>query len=171
MGASFPTARGGNRHLLSVARIPAYWSIDTARIERYNPFHKGKIALGYFVPLHSLCQSRLGTGIFSYNDQPRCILIKTMNDAWAHIAFNVLQIWVVGQQCIDQRIIGMTWCRMNDHPRCFIDHQQIAIFIDNIERQSLWLEIARLRLQCIQNYMYFIAGSESIAWLASMPVD
>src|SRR5436305_2040440 len=80
VGTSLSAACSGNSHLLTVTRITTYWSINTTRIERYNPFHKSKIALDYLVAFHLLHQSCLGTCVFSNENQPRCILIKAMND-------------------------------------------------------------------------------------------
>src|SRR5690242_8839417 len=102
---SFPAARSSNCHLLAMARIPTYWSINTTYIECYNPFHKSKIAFDYFMPFHLLRQSRLRTHVLSNQNQPRRTLIKTMNDSWPRIALSILQIWIVRQQRIDKCII------------------------------------------------------------------
>src|SRR5205085_5238166 len=97
VSASLSAARNCNCHLLAVARIPAYGSINTTRIECHNPFHKSEIALDDLVPFHLLHQSCQGTCVFSDEDEPGCILVKTMNDSWSHVAFNSLQTRVVSQ--------------------------------------------------------------------------
>jgi hypothetical protein len=51
----------------------------------------------------------------------------------------------MGEQPIEQGAIGVASCRMHDKPTGLIDHQQVCVFIDNLQCHALRKPIA-LRL-------------------------
>src|SRR5258708_36250877 len=107
MGTSFPAADCSNSHLLAMAHISSNGSVDASLVECHIAFHKRQITFHDLVPFHLLYQGCLSASIFRNDHQPRCILVKTMDDPWSQFCSHLLEIGIVGQQCVDQRILVM----------------------------------------------------------------
>jgi len=60
-----------------------------------------------------------------------------MHDTRPALTPNAAQIGDVVKEGVDQRPLFMTRCWMDDHPRGFVDDDDVAVFVNDIERQSL----------------------------------
>ena len=66
-----------------------------------------------------------------------------MDHAGTFLAADALEVGIISQHGIDQCSRGMPRGRVDDHSGRLIDHEQIVIFKDNIERDLLGNEICR----------------------------
>ena len=80
--------------------------------------------------------------IFRHNEQTTGILIYTMHNARSMFTVNTRQaVTTVVHQCINQRTIPVASRRMHNHAARLVDHHNIRILINDIQRNILRLEI------------------------------
>src|SRR5436305_389687 len=125
MGTRFPAADCSDSHLLAMAHISPNGSIDASLVECYIAFHKRQITFHDLMTFHLFYQGSLSASIFRNDHQPRCILVKTMDDPRSQFCSHLLEIGIVGQQRVDQRILVMPWSWMDYLASRFIHDQQI----------------------------------------------
>jgi hypothetical protein len=65
------------------------------------------------------------------------ILVQSMNDPWASLPPYPLEIRTVMEDGVDQSAPGTSRSRMDDHPRGFIHHDEIFVFVQDLERERL----------------------------------
>ena len=82
MRARFSASCSRDSHLLAVAWITSYGSIDAPMIDGDNAFYESKVAFLYLVLFHLLDQCSLGARVFCHNNQPTGILIEAVNNTW-----------------------------------------------------------------------------------------
>ncbi len=78
--------------------------------------------------------------IFGDDDQARRIPVEPVHDARTSFVAHAFEIGRVSQHRVDQRAAGVAGCRMYDHPRRFVNHDQIAVFVDDVERDRFGCE-------------------------------
>ena len=82
----------------------------------------------------------MGKIVFGHNQQAAGIFIDTMYDSRTqHAADSGQRIPAVCQQRVDQRAGIIAGRRMDHHALRLIHHQQIAVLVDNIQRNRLRL--------------------------------
>jgi len=77
------------------------------------------------------------TLMFGDHDETRCVSIETMDNPRAKLSAYTAQIWAMGKDRINQSALRMPNPRMYDNPRRLVDHDQIPVFVDNVQRDSL----------------------------------
>src|SRR5579859_206824 len=94
VGTGLPTLSSSDRHLLTMARIAANRSIDTALIERDIALYQSQIAFLDGMVFHLLDQRGLRAQVFRNDQQPGGIAIQTMDNTWSLISLQPVQCWV-----------------------------------------------------------------------------
>ena len=88
------------------------------------------------------CQALMCGVIFRHNEQTAGILINTMHNARSMFTVNARKtVTTVVHQCIYQRAVPVAGRRMHNHAAWLVDHHNICILINNIQRNILRLEI------------------------------
>ena len=76
--------------------------------------------------------------VLRHDHQPACILIKAMHDPRPHHPADPRQaVRAVMQQRVDQRPAPVPRAGMHDHSRRLVNHQQILVLVNDIERNIL----------------------------------
>jgi hypothetical protein len=75
--------------------------------------------------------------VLGNHHQARGPSIETVDDAGAPLAPNPAQVVDMVQERIDQGSVCVTGGRMHDHTGCFVDDNQVAVFVHDINRQCL----------------------------------
>ena len=125
-------------HLQSVFCMSAY-------IARYGSLVVGKGAPDKCIVLASagmveelLCQMCLGVGSLGNDQQPACILVDAMHQAYSRVVrVEVLIVAQMPRQSVDQCAAIVAATGMHHQARWLVDDEQDLIFIDNIEGQVL----------------------------------
>ncbi len=125
------------RHLLSIARASADISLyDAFALARDTPNNGDISAFDIFLILGK--QGRecpMGCIVLRDHHCPTGVFVEPVHDTRTlHAADPRQAVTTMGQQSIDQCTAFIARSRMNNHPRGFIDHQQIVVFIKDIER-------------------------------------
>jgi|TARA_B100000959_G_scaffold170841_1_gene178880 hypothetical protein len=55
-----------------------------------------------------------------------------MYDAWAKFTTDAAQTTRVIEQSIDQRATCVAGCGVHDHPRGFIDYDDVGVFVNDV---------------------------------------
>jgi 4-hydroxy-3-methylbut-2-en-1-yl diphosphate synthase IspG/GcpE len=77
---------------------------------------------------------------------PGRIAVQSMHNTRALDAADPLQaIAAMKQQGIDQRAIGRTGSRMNHHAHRLVDHDQLVVLVEDIERDILRMRLGIFR--------------------------
>jgi hypothetical protein len=76
----------------------------------------------------------MSTFVLCDHDQAGGFLIQTMDKPRSLFTANAFHLGVVPEHGIDQCSTRVTGRGMNDHPGRFIDHQQVIILEQNIQR-------------------------------------
>ena len=74
--------------------------------------------------------------VFRDHEQAAGVFVQPVDDAGAQCAADAGKIVGMGQHGIDERAVFRAGRRMDDHAPRLVDHQQIAILIDDRERQG-----------------------------------
>src|SRR3954470_17753127 len=72
-----------------------------------------------------------------YQHQSRGIPIQPMNDAWPALRSSS-EGSAAGDQRVDQSIVPVPWCRMHDETGRLVDHSQVLVLEDDLERDCRW---------------------------------
>jgi hypothetical protein len=102
--------------------------------------------------------------ILGYDKAPARFFVETMNNSRALFTADSRQRRAVVEERVDQSVFAMTRTRMNYKARGLIDNNEIVVFEENLERNSLWqgLDLFQRWL----DHLDFIAASNNLAWPA-----
>ena len=125
-------------HLQSVFCVSAY-------IARYSSLVVAKGAPDKCIVLASagmvkelLCQMCLGIGSLGNDQQPACVLVDAVHQAYGRVVrVEVLIVAQMPRQSVDQCAAIVAATGMHHQARWLVDDEQDLIFIDNIEGQVL----------------------------------
>ncbi len=87
----------------------------------------------------------MGHVIFGNHQGARSIFVQSVDDAGPQFTANSPQIRAVIKQAIDQRTAVVSRRRMHHQPRLLVDHNNVIVFIQNIEGNGFSLEFYRNR--------------------------
>ena len=88
----------------------------------------------------------MGQIVFGYDQNPGGILVQPVDDPGPENAPDSSQIAAVVQKRIYQSAGIVSSPGMNDHPRGFIDYQQMRILVQDTQRKELGLHFQFLEL-------------------------
>ncbi len=93
-----------------------------------------------------------------------------MHQPWSFLAADAFHIRVVAEDSVHQRAGRMSRRRVDNHPRRFVDHDQVVVLENNIQRNILRYQTARHRRR--DAHFDIIAVVEHLsAFFGSHPVD
>ena len=92
-----------------------------------------------------------------------------MDDAGPFLAADTAQVLYVMEQRVDQRAAGMPGGRMHDHASGLVDHDEVAVLIQDPERQRFWRRRRVGRLRCVD--FDELAGLDRLIRLRRAPRD
>ena len=76
----------------------------------------------------------MGQIVFCHHKQARGVLIDAVDDAGAQDSVDAGQALPSGvEQAVDQGVVPMPSCRMDDQTLGLVDHQEILVFIGNFQ--------------------------------------
>ena len=81
----------------------------------------------------------MGHVVFRHQDHARSILVQPVDDPRPARAANTCQIGAVIQNRVDQRPVPIARGWMHHHARGLVDHQQIGILVQHVQRDRLRL--------------------------------
>src|SRR6185436_11160530 len=82
----------------------------------------------------------------------RCVLVETMNDAWAGDAANTGETrTAMMEQGIDQRAALLPGGRVNHHPGGLVDDDEVFVFEQDVERYGFGLRLCVRRRRRIDD--------------------
>ena len=80
----------------------------------------------------------MDSGGFGDDHHAACVLVKAVDDAGALLATNAGQaVAAMRQQGINERLVRIAGGRMDNQPRRLIQHNQMCVFIQNVEGNIL----------------------------------
>jgi hypothetical protein len=124
-------------HASAVMRAAPYTSIYLASLLRHPPVNERKVRLEDLPVAKLVRQSLVRQVIFSYDKQAGCLFINSMNDAGANAARRFRERVEVIDESVGKRARFYARARMHDHSRRLIDHDQIIIFVNDIQPDRL----------------------------------
>lgn len=174
--ARLPAAYGGDGHLLAVPGVATDGRVDDTLIERDHALDQRQVAFDDLVPLLLLQQRQPGTCMLRHDHQARCVFIQPVDDSraqWRSRRFRIagLQVRQISQERIDQRIVMMPWRGMHHQAGGFVHHQEIGIFIDDIERQGEWASVLQGSRTGDGRNLDCVPSTQQISRLALLAID
>ena len=107
---------------------------------------------GQVVGGEQLRQRLVGGVVLGHHHDPRGVLVEPMDDARpAHAADARQAVAAMGQQGVDQGVVGIAGRGMDDQPGRLVQHQQVGILVEDIEVDRLGLGLRRLGLRDVDN--------------------
>ena len=79
----------------------------------------------------------MGMVVFCHDQTPRCILVETMNNSRAFAPALLRELLAVMEESIHDRSGPVPCGRMNHHSGRLVNHQDVRVFVQNIQRQIL----------------------------------
>ncbi len=149
--AGWPPFRD-HRHFLAPARVPVDRCIDNAIRGPRSSVTDCEIGLANRVPAKCYRQCEVGAvGFGDHHDSGR-VFVKSVDDARALDAPNSRQILTVMEESVDQGAGGVSSSRMNDETGRFVDQQEILVFVDDVKRDFLSLDVEGARRRFVDHY-------------------
>ena len=100
--------------------------------------------------------------IFRDSETAARFLVEPMDNAWPFFSADAGEFWKMMKQGVDERVLALTGPRMNDQSRRFIDHDQIVVFVKNVERNRLRFDVDLFRRWL--GDLNAVAETNGIAW-------
>ena len=79
--------------------------------------------------------------IFRDNETTARLLVETMNNAGTLFSADPGEACAMMKQGVDQSMRLVPGARMHDQPRRFVEHEQVVVFEENLERNLLGLRV------------------------------
>ena len=164
-----PSAAGQRQrgHPLPLPGVSPDGGFDTPLQGFQMALQQRQIALGDRPRLELRLQVLANRFVLGCDDQAGGVLVQTMHDARPLLVASIRQIGAVRQQSVDQRAAPVAVRWMHDHPRRFVDHQQVTVFIHHIKGDGFREQLVRLGLRYPHDYVLphpdLVAGSKDSA--------
>src|SRR5215471_8927227 len=100
--------------------------------------------------------------IFRDNETAARFLVEPMDNAGSFFSADAGEFWKMMKQGVHERVLALTGPRMNDQSRRFIDHDQIVVFVKNVERNRLRFDVDLFRRWL--GDLNAVAETNGIAW-------
>ena len=79
--------------------------------------------------------------IFRDDETTARLLVETMNNAGTLFSADPGEAGAMMKQGVDQSMRLVSGARMHDQPRRFVEHEQVVVFEENLERNLLGLRV------------------------------
>src|SRR5262245_59335297 len=79
--------------------------------------------------------------IFRHDETTARLLVETMNNAGTMFSADPGESGAMMKQGVDQSMRLVPGARMHDQPRRFVEHEQVVVFEENLERNFLGLSV------------------------------
>ena len=135
-----------HRHFCALLRVTPHWLLNLTPTG-HAAHHNGVVFAVNIARLQLRHQVGVGLQRFGNHHEPGGIAVETVHDTRARHAINTR---AVTEQGIQQGAAGITGTRVNNQASGLIDHDNIVVFIDDIQRYRLGLKTPlglQLRLQ------------------------
>lgn len=134
-------ARWNDRHPLSMHGMAPDLFFNNAGTLPQFPSDQGEINLFDRARGELFRQTAMSLIILRDDDATARVLIEAMHNSRTLLAANSRKIWAMMQQRIHQRVFAMTGSGMNDQPSGLVDHNEIVVLKQNIERNVLRFDV------------------------------
>ena len=102
---------------------------------------------------HLLGKADVGGVVLCHHQQAACVLIDAVDDAGADLAANAGKAALaVPQQGVDQRAVLVAGCGVHHHALGLVDHQQMGVLVDDLQRNILRHGLDGLRVRDLQQH-------------------
>ena len=102
------------------------------------PGHDRMVTLVHFAVLELFGEAKVGGVVLGRDDAAACVHVEPVNDPRAHHAADPAQAaGAVVQQRIDQRAALVAVARMGRHSGRLVDHDQVVVLEQHLQRQLL----------------------------------
>ena len=126
-------------HLHSILGVTTDMTDDSTLILSEITPHQSHIAAIDGVVEELLCQVGVSLLVLGYDQQTRGILVDTVHKTCAGITLaEHLEVLEVVRQCVHQSAAMVTHTRVHNHTGSLINHDNVIILIDDIQRYVLW---------------------------------
>ena len=127
-----------HRHLEFVARIARDVSCNGARVFLKIPPHEGHVFAACGLMEELVAEKRLGIWGLGHHKQPGRVLVYAVYESEPRVG-NVI-VWIVFEmpcEGVDKCAVVISVSRMHDKSCGLVDHEQVFVFIDYVERYVL----------------------------------
>lgn len=98
------------------------------------------------------CDNQTTTGLF----------VEAVHNSWPFLSADSGKRGKMVQEGVHQRVFSMARTGMNHQTRWFVDHDQVVVFVKNVERDRLRLIVDFFRRWLVD--FDAISGMDEIAW-------
>ncbi len=135
-------------HPLPVRGMPGDSNMNLAFIPSEHAANNCFIKLPHITPGELLRESHMRCVILRHDEASARVLVQPMNDSRPlHAPDATKTTAAMVEQGVDNRARLISCCRVNDNTWRFIQHQQVVVLMQHIERNLLWLRLGWLRLR------------------------
>ena len=146
-------AIGCHGHPFPVSAVASDGSIDSAGLLSEVAYHDGLIGASQRVVLELLGQAQVGHVVFRRDDETAGIPVDAVDDAWPQLAVDAGEGVAAGvEQGVDQGAVRVTGGGVYHHAHRFVDHDDILILIDHIQRDVLGQNLHRFRFRQLDGH-------------------
>lgn len=144
-------------HFLSAHRVPSDAVLNFSRWRGGNALDHAMVDFCCFAIGKLAADLQMGGVVFCGDKAAAGVFVQAMDDPLTLAASDSRQFPpAVVEQCVEQSPIGISGGRMHDDSGCFVDHNQVLVFIDNLQGDGL-------RLGCRQWNRLWNVGNDGIA--------
>ena len=127
-----------DRHFFAVGLAAAEVCFHKALVLRKAAVNYRLVGALHAVHRHLLGKADVGGVVLCHHQQAAGVLINAVDDAGADLAANAGKAALaVPQQGVDQRAVRVAGCGVHHHALGLVDHQQMGILVDDIQRDIL----------------------------------
>lgn len=160
----------GDSHALSVRRMAAYGRVHRAAVLPEIAPDNGLIFAVKAVVGELSGQALVSKVVFCYDQKPGGVLVNTVDNTGALLPADTGErIPAVPQQGVHQCTVRMAGGGVDHHTPGFVDHHQIPILIDNIQRNVLGNQGKLFHFR--QDDLKAVAGSAFVIFLHRTAVE
>jgi len=147
--APFSVADG---HPLAIHRVARNRGVDASAQARHPSAGNGLINLLDIAPGELRAEMKMGGVIFGRDQATAGVFVKTMNDAGPRDPADAAELpAAMVQQGVDQCVFAVARRRMHDHARRLVEHQQMFVLVEDVQRKVLCLRFGGSRLGLLKN--------------------
>ena len=144
IGASRPWRLRVDMRLRSTGWRPM-GSANRAAVGRHLAVNQREIVLAYRAVLELGGKMFKGSGVLGHHQGAGGVLVEPVDDPRPELGADAAEVRAVIEQAVDERPGVMARGRMHDQPRRLVDHQDVGVFVQDVERNGFGLKPAGLR--------------------------
>lgn len=168
-GECFSSLGGGGDHLFSVLAAAGDMRLDESAFFGRRSDDNSAVFLVNRAGLELLCEPVVCHIVLSHDDAAGGVLIQPVNNAGAKRMPASGKLSAVGEQRVDKGVRRITCCWVHDETRGFVDHDEVIVFVKDVEGDVLGFESGFLRRR--KNRFDSITGLDRMVRLDLLPVE